>query len=84
MPTPLEATPRHPSTPGRAAIWATWVGQALAFFAGAWQGYGFGVQVAGPVAGPWLGTLAALNLGVLAAVAVGSLADGWRRRRSRR
>ncbi len=48
--------------------------QGGAFAVGAWKGYGFGELIGGTP----LGVVAALNLGVMAAIAVGSIAGWWR------
>lgn len=79
----VRAEPRAPVALPKLAPTLQWLALAAVFAAGAWQGYGFGVRVAGPVAGPWLGTLTALNMGVMAAVAAASLGvwlARWRRR----
>lgn len=50
-----------------------WLALAAVFAVGAWQGYGFGARIAGPAAGPWLGVLTGLNMGVMAALVATSL-----------
>lgn len=75
MPVPTE-DPRNARTPARLA--ALLFAQAAAFAVGAWQGYGFGTLIGGTP----LGVVVALNMGVMAAIAAGSVV-GWLRRLSR-
>jgi F0F1-type ATP synthase assembly protein I len=69
MPVPDEDRRKVRSPVGLAALL---LAQAAAFAVGAWQGYGFGALIGGTP----LGVVVALNMGVMAAIAAGSLA-GW-------
>lgn len=76
MDTSIDDLTRQCSQPrGQALRVVVLITQAAAFALGAWKGYGFGALIGGTP----LGVVLALNLGVMAAVAVGTVAN-WLRR----